>query len=734
MKLNRYLVACVLGWVGAGAGALAQQTPLPDTNAPSAAARTAAGEMDIRADQLEYRGNGRILVGTGHVEVRWGPDTMKADFTEFNTVTYDLHARGNVVFERGGKTWKGQEVRYNFKKQQGDFGAFEGYVEPFHIYAEDSKRVSEKEIVLDQATITTCDGPHPAFYIEAGRTRITNGDTIRARNAVFYLGGVPFFYTPYLKKYIGPSRFDIDVVPGFGSRMGAFLLTSFNFHLAPQLRSSTHLDYRSKRGVAVGQDFWWGTNIYWQGKVKSYYLSDQKPYKDDDEEKERKGLVEKERYRLRLLHNQSLTDRDSLWADVNYLSDPYVLEDFFYEEYRYNQQPENRLTLTHRGDDFSAGLQVNKRLNDFYGNVDRVPEAFLNFNRQPIGDTPFYYEGQNLASRLERLYPEDEDTDSYDAYRLNTEHTIYYPTRHFGFLNVTPRAGYRGTFYSETYETKTETNVVVTVDTNGVANLSTNVASVTRELGSGFRNVYELGFETSFKAFKVFSDEPTGLGHDEGLRHVLEPYANYTYVPEPNLRPAEVPQFDSIDAYDKRNDVRFGMRNKLQTKRKKIVTDLFNLNTYTTYRFERDPGVNEFTDLFFDLRVNLLESLPMEFKGGYDMYESKLSQFDGKVSYAAEDKSELSAEYYYRDPSVSQVATRLNLFPEDRWSFESYVRYNIEKGSWDEHSYLLRHKFECLGLGLGVRNRSDETEVWLQIWLLAFPGSRLDTSHGYDHL
>ena len=31
------------------------------------------------------------------------------------------------------------------------------------------------------------------------------------------------------------------------------------------------------------------------------------------------------------------------------------------------------------------------------------------------------------------------------AVRLDTQHRIYYPTRHFGFLNVTPRVGYQGT-------------------------------------------------------------------------------------------------------------------------------------------------------------------------------------------------------------------------------------------------------------------------------------------------
>src|SRR5207244_664556 len=82
--------------------------------------------------------------------------------------------------------------------------------------------------------------------------------------------------------------------------------------------------------------------------------------------------------------------------------------------------------------------------------------------------------------------------------------------------------------------------------------------------------------------------------HIDGLRHILEPFADYQWVPTPNVRSNEVFQFDtirsellknndslsvtryspldfpannSIDAIDGENVIRFGLRQKLQTQR-----------------------------------------------------------------------------------------------------------------------------------------------------------------------
>ena len=725
--------------------AAATTNAVAGTNA--AAGAESADRIEVNADQLDFYQDTRTAVGRGHVVITRGADRLMADYVSVRTDTEEAHAQGNVTLDRPGKIWRGEELVYNFKTQQGDFGAFSSYIEPFFLRADEAQRVSAREFHLQNVTITTCDGDDPQFYLQANKARIIDGKTLKAYGVVPHLGGLPFFYMPYWTRSLEPESSSFDLVPGYSSRMGAFALMKLGYQVFDDTRAYTHVDYRSKRGVGLGQDFMWQDpkpEKSYRGLLRGYYLNDQQPFYDAEEEAYRASTTSRQRYRLKLQDARSLGDRDGLYLEANYLSDPYVVEDFFDEEYRNNVQPENRLSLMHRGDNYSAGLQLNARLNDFFENIDRLPEADLEVYRMKLGETPFYYASQNSAAFLRHVYPKNSATNTvsnpedYDAFRLDTSHTLYYPTRHFDFLNVIPRAGYRGTFYSKTYSATTATNVVLVTNTTTTAtgtgtNVTTTVVSTNQvltamqELGAGMRHLPQLGVETSFKAFKVLDQGPTGIGHDVGLRHVAEPYADYTFQPRPNLEQADVPQFDEVDQLGLENDVRLGMRNKLQTKRRNYVHNLVDADVYTFYRFEKPAGVtNDFDNVNFLVRLRLVDWLMVDFDGAYDPYARQFNTFDTQLAFLAEDNSRLAIEHRYTRDSHNLLSGELMLFPNREWSFRVYARYEIETSAMQEHSYLVQHKNDCLGIGLGYRRLDNENMIWAQIWLTALPQTAVD--------
>ncbi|MFH0908553.1 MAG: LPS export ABC transporter periplasmic protein LptC, partial [bacterium] len=518
-----FFVICLL--------ALAIPASLAQSNelAPAAGSAVLSGgeeaPVDVQADEMEYEADQKLMTARGHVVVTRGKDVLKSDYMTVRTDTQDAHAVGNVVFDREGNIWKGDELSYNFKTRTGDFGQFNATIAPFYVRAEESKRTSSDEYVLHNATITTCEGDRPDVYIKAREARVIKQNTIVARGVVFYVGAVPVFYVPKWTRDIKGGKTDIDFVPGYGSRVGAYLLTAYNYRMDCGVTASTHLDYRTKRGVGVGQDFSWGDpDMPYRGAVKTYYTHDKSPMekRDDAEQETLNGIIDNDRYRIRLSDVHNLSDRDYAMTELNYLSDPAVIEDFFDNEYRNNVQPENRITLVHRADKFTAGLEFNKRLNDFYDNVDRLPEATLGVPRMQLGESPFYYESQNAASFLKKEYADQSDEESYDAFRVDSGHKVFYPTKHFGFLNVIPRAGYRGTYYSKTFEYNTITNLTTVTDTNGLSITTNEVVTMADDTGSDIRSLYELGFETSFKSFGVLNNDWISRD-DQGLRHVVEP-------------------------------------------------------------------------------------------------------------------------------------------------------------------------------------------------------------------
>lgn len=732
-------------WMGmAAAGLVAWSAPkaAPAQTAPQSAV---VGGVEIHADQLEYESGKRLLTGKGRVVVMRGADLLRADHVTFRTDTQDALARGNVVLERTGSMWRGEQLKYNFNTRLGDFGSFEYFTDPYYIRAEESRQVTSNEFVMKKAVFTTCEGDRPLVYMKMREARIIDDIRLRARGVWIFLGPLPIFYTPYLAKRLDSMGWEF--IPGRSGRSGYFLLSAYTFPLTTNLLSTTHIDYRSERGWAGGQDFRWGrSGTTPRGLLTGYYADDQKPFKDDEEEEQWGELVDNDRYRLRLSDIRSFSARDYIITEVNYLGDPRVIEDFFNEEFRMQSQPENRVSLIHRGDRYTASIALNKKLNDFFSNVNRLPEARLDIPRMQLGDTPFYYESFNSAAWLEKEYSKGFETNNYDSIRLDSSHMVYYPTRHFGFLNITPRGGYRATYYSTIRDITYVTNQTAVLESNVIVGV-TNIVEQQVEEGADLRNLYETGVEVSFKAFKVLHESPIGRDF-QGLRHVVEPSAKHTYVPEPNLRPFNLPQFDKVDELDRRHDIYFGVRNKLQSKRRTAavipiearepdaldlllpqtsglrVHDFVDAGVFTTYRIKRYPDEKEFSGVFFDARLRLVDWLPIDAWATLDPYEGEFT--DARVEVALlnlEDSSRLGVQYLYRKDKRNQVSAELNLFPYDRWSFRVYTRFDIELSELEEQGYFVEHKTSCLGIGTGYKKVDEDDQIWFQVWLTAFPKS-----------
>ncbi|NCD34771.1 MAG: hypothetical protein EOL87_15315 [Spartobacteria bacterium] len=692
-----------------------------------------AQNVDVSADRLEYDAEKKLLIGSGNVLVQQGEDQLTADFVTVHTESQEAYAAGNVKFNRAGRTWEGEELTYNFNTGEGDFGAFTAFVDPLYIQAEDSTRsVGGKSLDLEGVTLSSCDGEKPEFYITAKSASVEDGHIVRAKHAVFHLGPVPFFYVPYFKyDTAGSSHFDFT--PGYGSKWGAYLLSSYNTRINDGVESSTHLDYRSERGFAGGQDFHWETPNM-RGKIKAYYANDNSPYENDDDLTDaEKALIDSDRYRIQFEHSQDLTERDYVIAQANYVSDPEFLSDFFRGEYEDEVVPENQISYTHRADNYTFGILLNGRLNDFYESIERLPEVSLDIRRQPLSDSGIYYESQNTATYLKKEYSVLNDTDSYDTFRADTRHLLLYPKRFFGFLNVTPGIGYRGTYYSKTKETTTSTEVStsVTTNTSGIVSSTTSTSTVSSvtDGGAQWRNIPWFEVETSFQAFREIRRAQNGNG---GLRHVAEPYIQYHFNPEPNITSAQLYQFDEIDTYDKWNVVRLGMRNRLQTKRNNIVSEIINLNVYADYDLSAEENSDGDTihvqNLQFTADSYPAEHVEIRSSGVLDLHGDGVTEYNIRGSLVNNKFGRTGLEYRYLVSDNDLWTWYLDMFPDARWSAGTAIRYQVYGATMEEQSYYVGHKSDCLGYQLGYTGRGDDWTIWFQIYLLAFPNSRLGTS------
>ncbi len=745
-----WLLVSGFGW---GPAVQSESVESPAVREPVTVPGRAGGEQDlpieVDADRLEYDWATRVLEAIGDVVVRQGVDTLYADYVRIDLETQDALVQGNIRFERVSGLWQGESLRYNFATQTGDIGPFVVHNEPYFVSAREARQVSTNRVEMRGVRLTTCaPEERQEFAIRARSASLTDGSIVRARHVVPRLYGVPLFYVPYMKRDL-ESRSNITIIPGYSSRHGAYLLTGYNYYPIDQVRATTQLDYRERRGWAAGQRFRWRFPEYRAfGRFQAYYASDDRPLVSSRQRPFREGLVDRERYWFGLSHVQGVGDRNLLISEVNYLSDPFVLEDFFDSAFRRQVQPENRISFSRRSDNYTAGILLNMRLNDFYNNVNRMPELSLDINRRELGQSGFFYDSDNRAAYLERVFPRGSASESYSAIRLDSSHTVLYPMRHFGFLSVIPRVGYRATGYSALPELALRTNLVTTVDADGESQITEESELVIRDGSADLRHLFEVGLETSFKSFRVWNQRPNYLGH--GLRHIAEPYSGYTWIPKPNLRPDDLYQFDAVDQLDRRHDVLIGMRNKLQTRRggrvrvgdteqetdqparrrPTRVHDFIDLNTFTFYRIEPRADERDFDHFYLDTRIRLTDWMQIDVNGAYDWYAHETERLNTQLRLLARDRSSISVEHRYQRDRRETIQAGINLFPTGKWAYQAYWRYDIDAGDLEEQTYLVQRRLDCTRFGIGVRGRQDregdtEWRVWAQVSLLAFPETEL---------
>lgn len=715
--------------------------------------RAQPGDLQVEADQLNYEAEKNMVTATGNVVLRKGARSLKADVITYNQVTEQTFARGNVVFSDENQVWRGEVLRYNFITGAGSFPGLSGESGPFKLSADQVERMGPVQTQLQGVTVTTCpELEDPDFKITAGKVDVYEEDIYVLRNPVFHLHGIPFFYLPRLTLDQQRQPTNVDVIPGYSSRNGVMLLNSFNRYPREGYRTKTHLDYRSERGFAAGQDFFWYHPEQNRDHtvLKFYGALDDAPYRNEKQEEEylSQGIeVDEERYRIKFNTRQEITNTDTFWAKASYLSDAKVVEDFFEDEFREEPVPETRAAYSAIGNGWNANIDVVRQLNqDEFESVNRLPEATFNVPLVKMGGLELLYESETKAGYLERTYSEfqrDNGSEDYDSLRLHTDQMFYYPTKSFGWLNIIPRAGGKITYYGNTEKTETQIDSSSSVDANGVITTVFETNTVTAAESSDIRLLPELGFETSFKAFGIVHNRPTRLGR--GLRHVVEPFADYTFVPEPDLTPDEIYQFDDIDALGEAHNIALGIRNKWQTKREVAedrhqIHDLVNIDVRTVYdmRTEADPALG---DIVVDTELKFVDWFWTRFDFSYNTDESEVDSANVELRLDHPDNGNwisLNQRFRLDDTNTTQLHYALN--PEGRLGLKGYTRYEFEEEGFEEQHLMFTIRTDCVGYGIGGKWRKgntfsdgttdeDDYELWFQFWLNAFPRTILGTGN-----
>lgn len=670
-----------------------------------------------------------LAIATNGVIVKYGDAVLTADRATVNRQTGEVVADGRVRIQQGDQLWAGDHISYNFLTQQMESEQFRTGKSPVFAAGEELQGDRTNEVYRAQnAYVTTDDISEPAVKVRASSITIFPGKSVHARNAVLYVGGVPVFYFPYYSRNIGPRANNFNFVPGYRSRFGPYLLSSYRWFLNEEVDGELHLDYRVKRGVGGGPDVNLHMGRWGETSLKYYYL------RDDDPTTEANGLsIPENRQRFYFGYNATPYTNLNVKALVRYQSDPLLLHDFFESEYRQNPQPNTYVEINKVWSNFSLDAYAQPRINDFFETVERLPDIKLTSFRQQLGESPLYYESESSAGYYRRRFAEITNslpgTNNFSAARADTYHQLTLPHTFFGWLNVAPRVGGRVTYYSEAKGPG---------GTNDEA----------------YRGVFNTGMEVTFKASQLWPTATNRWLQVDGLRHIVEPSVNYVFVPVPNHRPPELPQFDyelpslrllpiefpdynSIDSIDSQNVLRFGLRNRLQTKREGQIQNLVYWDLYTDWRLRPHTGQTTFADLFSDLIFRPRSWITLESQTRYDINGGVLRSAFHHLTLQPYNWWNWSIGHWYVRDNFSGTPDALgqgnNLFSSimflrlnENWAFRAAHYFEARDGRLEEQAYTVYRDLRSWTAGFTLRlrdnrNGSDDFTVAFTFSLKAAP-------------
>lgn len=625
-----------------------------------------------------------VISLTNGVTVKYDGATLTADRMRLDQELGDCVAEGRVRLEREGRVWAGESLQYNFKTHEVLLGDSKAGQPPYFVAGASMAGSTEAKVyVLAHGWMTTDDVAEPGHRIRARTITVVPGDYIECEDATLYLGKVPVFWFPKWKRSLKKDVNHWTVVPGYRNKYGAYVLTAYEWFWDKRISGSVHFDERTRRGPGIGPDVKFELPKFGEGDFKYYYTHDRRPGEDAGGRP-----IDEDRQRVWFTYQNTLGTNLSLRGAVRYQSDAQLLRDFFESEYRDNPQPSTFLDLNQQWANWSLDLVAQARVNEFQETVERLPDIKLTGLRQQLGPTPLYYESESSFGYFRREFSQNDST-NFSAVRADTYHQMLVPWTFFDWLNITPRAGGRFTYYGEA-----------------------NGSGATTDEQE--RWIFNTGAEVSTKASRTWAGTRSKFWEIDGVRHIVQPSVNYAYIPRPAVRPDDLPQFDyqqpttrllpiefpaynNIDSIDSQNVIRLGLRNKLQTKRGGDVQNFVHWAVYADWRLGGRNGEAGFSDIYSDVDWKPFHWVSLSSEIVYDTERKALDLSYNSITFTPNDVwSWKFGNRYLREDAFfpaedgnDLLFSSLYVRFDQNWGLRLSHYYNLAEGLFQHQYYSL---------------------------------------------
>ncbi len=448
--------------------------------------------------------------------------------------------------------------------------------------------------------------------------------------------------------------------------------------------------------------------------------------------------ISSDRYRISLKDTSFFFNDDFfVKADIDKISDRYLLQDFYQGEFTRNPNPDNVVSAVFYQPHFVTTLLARAQLNNFFDATERLPELSIDIPRVPLWNTGINYTGQTSTGYIRRTFDDSTPLPDYNAFRIDSFHQLSYPKTLFGWLSVVPRLGVRGTYYSHSapdddgaYNLQLAAdgtadrlllglnpNLSTLASQQNLAALRSSIAAFA-EKGDIFRPVVNAGLELSFKLSRIYDGaQDRAIGLDK-MQHVIQPYVNFSEVedfgigsrellqfdrrvPTTQLRPLDFPEFTPIDSIDESTVVRMGVRNRLQTKRDSLTVNWLEMDTFFQANINNseqgDPNeTSRFSNVFNQLTLRPVPWVNLTIDSQLPLLNphTGFTEVDTALNFLPTSNVELTISHRYLNDNPFFLNSSLLGFTafvrlNDNWAVSAAERYEFADSTLEAQSYTI---------------------------------------------
>jgi lipopolysaccharide assembly outer membrane protein LptD (OstA) len=220
-------------------------------------------EVEIIADKQSKSGD--LFVYDGYVNATIGDVRLQADHVTFNSVTGDMVAEGNVIFDQGAdQRVTARRAEINSVTRRGVFWETTGFTnrtqtgEYIFFTASRVEKTGPLTYELFNAEVTACEDVVPKWKFQARRAELKLGDRITLHNSVFRVKSLPAFVLPFA--WIPATRSErksgfLLPTTGTSNQKGRTLKLAYYQTLGQSADITFRGDVYTQRGLGFGAEF-----------------------------------------------------------------------------------------------------------------------------------------------------------------------------------------------------------------------------------------------------------------------------------------------------------------------------------------------------------------------------------------------------------------------------------------------------------------------------------------------